>query len=158
MALANSGGSQTGIPFIPAAGGLTSAIAIGVANSVLTSNGTTASFLPPASVVPPYVSVTSASVTLASNSMFSLNFATLVTATLPAAATLGAMIWFIGTGAGLFKIQCGAGQTILGAGYTTTVGGSLSSGAQYQTACIVCTTANTGWTVLWLNGGSFVTA
>lgn len=78
------------------------------------------------------------------------NNASLVTLTLPTTAALGSIIRIVGKGAGLFAIAQGAGQTIhFGASDTTTgAGGSLTATNQYDAIELVCTVANTDFTVL----------
>lgn len=93
--------------------------------------------------------VTGATQTMASNNGYIANRATLVTLTLPGTANVGDEIDVIGQGAGGWSIAQPAGVTVrFGTASTTTgVGGSLSSTAQRDTCFLICTTANTEWTV-----------
>lgn len=96
-----------------------------------------------------WTEVTAATVSLAVNTNYIMNRATLITATLPAAAAVGDTINIIGKGLGLYTIAQNAGQTIhFGIRDTTPgVGGSLSSTSQYDHIEIVCTTIDTDFTV-----------
>lgn len=93
--------------------------------------------------------VTTASQSMAVNNAYVANNTVLVTLTLPAVAAFGDIVQVVGKGTGLWTIAQNAGQTIhFGTLSTTTgVGGSISSISQRDTLEIVCTTANTDWTV-----------
>lgn len=82
------------------------------------------------------------------------NNVALVTLTLPATGVIGDTIEIIGKGAGLYRIAQNAGQSINFISTTTTVGvgGSLTAIEQFDSIEIVCTTANTGWTVFSSTG------
>ena len=84
------------------------------------------------------------------NNGYVANNAALVTLTLPATAAFGDVIQVVGKGAGLWAITQNAGQTIhFGVLNTTTgAGGSLSAIAQYDCVELLCTTANTDFTVI----------
>ena len=94
--------------------------------------------------------ITSTSVTMAVSNGYIANNAALVTLTLPSTAALGDTIQVTGKGAGLFLIAQPAGQTInyVSSSTTTGVAGSLTSIARFATLELVCTTANTAWTVV----------
>jgi len=80
---------------------------------------------------------------------YTANNAGVVTLTLPAAAAYGTVMAVIGKGAGGWKIAQNSGQTIH-FGITDTssgVGGSLASTARYDAVFILCTVANTDFTV-----------
>lgn len=89
------------------------------------------------------VEVTGTSVTMAVNTRFVLNNASLVTATLPATFSVGDVIEVIGKGAGGWKVQANGGQTIHSSFGDTTSGGSLSSTNRYDCLDVVGLTANT---------------
>ena len=94
---------------------------------------------------------TTSSVTMAaSNGYIMDDGATLITATLPTTAALGAEIRVVGKAAGLWKIAQNSGQSIVFSSVTTTVGtgGSLSSTLAADCVHLVCTTANTVFTVI----------
>lgn len=78
------------------------------------------------------------------------NRGTLITATLPATATIGTVVQFVGKGAGLYTIAQRAGQTIHydNVNTTTGVGGSLTATNQYDCIEMVCTVADTDFTVM----------
>ena len=84
------------------------------------------------------------------NTGYITNNAALVTATLPATASVGDVIRIIGKGSGMWKLAQNASQYIRFAGLTTTTG--TGGYLQAETACdcieIMCTTANNGWTVI----------
>lgn len=77
------------------------------------------------------------------------NNAALVTVTLPATASVGAVVRIIGKGAGGWQLAQNAGQTVqFGTKASTTgTGGYLASINQYDAVTVVCTTADSGWTV-----------
>jgi len=78
------------------------------------------------------------------------NAAVLVQLTLPAAADVGEIVAVAGKGAGLYQIQQNAGQQIHYGNLSTTagVGGSITSTQRRDMIELLCTTANTEWTVL----------
>jgi len=78
------------------------------------------------------------------------NAAVLVQLTMPAVADVGTYIAVVGKGAGLYQIQQNAGQQIHYGSLSTTVGvgGSITSTQRRDVIEMVCTTANTEWTVL----------
>jgi hypothetical protein len=98
-----------------------------------------------------WTDVTSATQAMAVNSGYTSNDgATLVTFTLPATAAYGTLIQVVGKASGLWTIAQNAGQTIhFGITNTTTgITGSLSSTKQYDVAYLLCTIANTDFTVV----------
>lgn len=80
----------------------------------------------------------------------------LVTLTLPSTAAVGSVFYITGSpaGTGGWKIAQNAGQIInFGSVVTTTgTGGSLASSNQYDSVALVCTTANTNFSVLFAQG------
>ena len=104
----------------------------------------------------PWTEVTGTTQSLAVDNGYIANNAGLVTLTLPTTASLGEPIQIVGKGAGLYTIAQNAGQTIhfVASSTTTGVGGSLTAIEQFATLEIVCTTANTDWTVVD-SGGNF---
>jgi len=95
--------------------------------------------------------VTSTSLGMAVNNNYLANHATLlVTLTLPAIAAFGSMITIQGYGPGLFTIAQNAGQTIhFGDKDTTTgAGGSITALNRYNSITLLCSVANTDWTVV----------
>lgn len=87
------------------------------------------------------VEVTGTSQTLAPNTVYIANNASLVTFTLPASGVSGVIYQVIGLGAGGWRIAQNASQVIKAAATTTTtgVGGSVSSTNQYDCMTIVGT-------------------
>ncbi len=77
------------------------------------------------------------------------NNASLVTVTIPTTAAFGDTLTVIGKGAGGWLIAQNASELIhfLGTDTTTGVGGSLASTGQYDGVEMVCTVADTEWTV-----------
>jgi hypothetical protein len=93
--------------------------------------------------------VTGTSQLMVSNDGYVANNAGLVTLTLPTVSVLGDELSIIGKGAGGWLIAQNAGQSIVFGADTTTVGvgGSLASTQAADSIYLVCTTANTVWTV-----------
>lgn len=98
--------------------------------------------------------VTDAAFTIAADNGYICNRGTLVTATLPATCALGKTFRLAGKGAGLWTIAQNAGQTIHHGPYATTVGvgGSLTPLNQYDCIEILCTVADTTFTVISSTG------
>lgn len=69
---------------------------------------------------------------------------------LPAAADLGEIVSVCGKGTGLYQIIQNAGQQIHYGNVSTTVGvgGSITASQRRDVIELLCTTANTEWTVL----------
>lgn len=93
--------------------------------------------------------VTGTSQAMAVANGYILNNVGLVTATLPASASVGDIVAVVGKGSGGWKIAQNSGQTIHIQGSNTTTGatGSLSSTTKYDCAELICITANTDWEV-----------
>ncbi len=106
-----------------------------------------------------WTDVTGTSQAMAVNNGYTANNAALVTLTLPATAAYGTVMSVVGKGAGLWKIAQNASQTIhFGITNTTTgTGGSLASNFQYDVVTILCTIANTDFTVIDSVGNLTVT-
>jgi hypothetical protein len=87
------------------------------------------------------------------------NNSSLVTLTLPATAAIGKTMAFLGKGTGLYRIAQNAGQTIhfVASSTTTGAGGSLTAVEQFDGLTLVCTTANTDFTVI-SSSGNFTVA
>lgn len=77
-----------------------------------------------------------------------------VTVTLPTTAAIGKRVAVIGKGTGGWKIAQNAGQTIFTSGTSTTpgVGGYISNDQDSTSVELICTTANTVWTVRNISG------
>jgi len=83
------------------------------------------------------------------------NNAGLVTVTLPDTAALGSVIRICGKGAGGWKVGQNAGESIIwdeDSSTTTGTGGSLASTDDYDAVELLCTTADTTWTVISSKG------
>lgn len=91
---------------------------------------------------------------MVANNGYVANNAGLVTLTLPVTAAFGTVIRVAGKGAGGWHIAQNAGQTIhFGVVDTSTgAGGSLESTDQYDAVELLCTVADTEWTVLSVIG------
>lgn len=79
----------------------------------------------------------------------------LVTLTLPDTAVFGSIIRVVGKGAGGWLIAQNAGESIIwdeASSTTVGVGGSLASSDDFDSVEILCTVANTTWTVLSSKG------
>lgn len=94
-----------------------------------------------------WTTVTGTSQAMLSNNGYIANNAGLVTLTLPATSAVGDEIDIIGKGAGGWKVQAGGGQTIVLGSSTTTSGGSVSSTQAKDSFYMICTVANTEWTI-----------
>lgn len=103
--------------------------------------------------------VTGTSQAGAVNTGYILNNAGLVTLTLPTTAALGSVIKVAGKGAGGWKIAQNASEVIhFGDTNTTTgTGGSIESTNRYDSVELLCTVADTEWTVLSSIGNLTVT-
>jgi hypothetical protein len=104
-----------------------------------------------------WVDVTAATQAMVVNTGYTADRASIITFTLPIVAAYGTIIRVCGKGTGLYTIAQNAGQTIHfvnnGPISTTTgVTGSLSSGDQYGTVELLCSIANTDFTILSMNG------
>jgi hypothetical protein len=97
-----------------------------------------------------WVNQTGTSVTMAVNTSYLANSSSLVTLTLPTTAAQFSVFQVAGNGSGGWKIAQAAGQQINFGNVTTTsgTGGSLASSNQYDSVTLLCTTANTQFTVL----------
>jgi hypothetical protein len=97
---------------------------------------------------------TGTSATMVVDNGYIANNASLVTLTLPAAATVGQEVRVAGKGAGLFRIAQNAGQTVhyVSSDTTTGAGGSLTAIEQYASIELVCITANTDWIAISSTG------
>lgn len=96
---------------------------------------------------------------MAVNNGYIYNAAGAANLTLPDTAAQGSIIRVTGIGAGMFTIAQNAGETIHFGNQDTTTGvaGSVTATVQYDAIELVCTTANTDWTVL-SSVGNFVIA
>jgi len=96
-----------------------------------------------------WTDVTGTTQAMAVNNGYTANNAGLVTLTLPATAAYGTVMAVIGKGAGGWKIAQNSGQTIhFGISNTTSgASGSLASTNQYDVVWLLCTIANTDFTV-----------
>jgi hypothetical protein len=98
-----------------------------------------------------WTDVATSTQTMAVNNGYTSNdSSTLVTFTLPSTAAYGTVMAIVGKATGLWTIAQNAGQSInFGIATTTTgTGGSLSSTKQYDVVYLLCTVANTTFTVL----------
>jgi hypothetical protein len=103
-----------------------------------------------ATSVPATSEVTGTSQSMAVNTTYIANNASLVTLTLPTTAALGEFVQVLGKGAGLFKIAQNASQVIrfVSSSTTTGTGGSLTAIERYDSITLKCITANTDWIVV----------
>ena len=97
----------------------------------------------------PTTNVTTSTVTLVPGYIYTMNDASLTTITLPTTASVGTKLVINGNGAGGWKISQISGEQIHSTAASTTSGasGSLSSGGRYDSVSLVCTVANTTWTI-----------
>jgi hypothetical protein len=96
-----------------------------------------------------WTDVTGTTQAMAVNNGYTANNAGLVTLTLPATAAYGTIMAVVGKGAGGWLIAQNSGQTIHFGATNTTSGatGSLASTKQYDVVWLLCTVANTDFTV-----------
>ncbi len=124
----------------------------GTAGFVLTANaaGTAPSFQAIPSGLIAWTDVTTTSASMVVNAGYVADNAGLVTLTLPATAAFGSVIRVVGKGAGLWTIAQNAGQSIKFGTLTSTVGVGGSASAILANDCVelLCTTANTTFTVM----------
>ena len=100
-----------------------------------------------------WVNQNSASVTMASNSGYVVNNgATLVTLTIPAAASLGDMFIIAGYSTGGWTVQANTGQVVNVGNSPTSTAGSVSSSNTFDCMTIVCVVANTTFVSYALQG------
>ena len=167
VTVANGGtGRASHTAYAVICGGTTSTAAqqsiasVGTSGQVLTSNGAAA--LPTfQDAATPFTwnEETGTSATMAVDNGYIANNAALVTLTLPDTAALGSVIKVVGKGAGGWRIAQNASEVIhfLGQDTTTGVGGRLDSNNQYSAVELLCTVADTEWTVLTASGNIDVT-
>jgi hypothetical protein len=96
-----------------------------------------------------WTEVTGTSQAMTADSGWVANNAGLVTLTLPTTAAFGTAISIIGKGAGGWLIAQNSGQNIQIGSVSSTVGagGSVASSNRYDSIDLLCTTANTTWTI-----------
>lgn len=96
-----------------------------------------------------WTDVTGTTQAMAVNNGYTANNAGVVTLTLPSTAAYGSIVAVVGKGAGGWTIAQNSGQIIHFGSVNTTsgVGGSLSSTNQYDVIFLLCTVANTDFTV-----------
>lgn len=100
---------------------------------------------------------TAVSIPAALNTGYIANGGALVNLSLPAIAPQGSIVRVAGKGVGLWQLTANAGQTIFYGSLSTVVAGNLAAFNQRDTVEVLCTTANTEWTVLSSIGNLIVT-
>lgn len=97
-----------------------------------------------------WTEVTGTTQAMAADNGYVANNGALVVFTLPATAAFGTVINLVGKGAGGWQIDQNASQNIQVGSVSSTVGagGSVASTNRYDSIELLCTTANTTWTVL----------
>lgn len=101
-----------------------------------------------------FTEVTGTTQAAAINTGYIANNASLVTITLPGTAAIGSVVEIVGKGAGLWRLAQPAGLTIRFGNLSTTAGtgGWLQATQRYDSIRLICTTANTEWTVVSVQG------
>jgi hypothetical protein len=101
-----------------------------------------------------WTEVTGTSQSAAVDNGYICNNASLVTVTIPTTAAVGKVVRVAGKGAGGWKIAQNASENIrFGNQVTTTgTGGYLASTNQYDAVELICTVADTTWTVISSQG------
>jgi hypothetical protein len=98
-------------------------------------------------------SVTGTSQSAAVDNGYYCSNVALVTVTLPTTAAAGTVIGVMNLGAGNTKVAYGTGQSLrIGNTTTTVTTGSITSTAQGDCVLLLCTTANTTWTAISVQG------
>lgn len=132
------------------------ALTPGASQSIRMNSSNTAweVYTPGASTGITWSEVTGTTQAAAVNSAYIVNNAALVTVTLPDNAAVGDIVRIVGKGAGLWTVAQNASENINFGNVTTTtgVGGSLSATLRYDCVELVCTVANTTWTVANASG------
>jgi len=97
-----------------------------------------------------WTEVTGTTQAMVADSGYVANNGALVVFTLPATAAFGTVINLVGKGAGGWRIDQNASQNIQVGSVSSTVGagGSVASTNRYDSLELLCTTADTTWTVL----------
>lgn len=97
-----------------------------------------------------WTDVTGTSQAMSANNGYTANSLSLVTLTLPSTCPYGKVFRVVGKGIGGWKIAQNAGQTIHYGNVNTTTGvsGFISSSDQYDCVELLCTVANTAFTVI----------
>ena len=96
-----------------------------------------------------WTDVTGASQAMVADNGYTANNAGLVTFTLPATAAYGTGLAVVGKGSGGWQINVGTGQNIqVGSLSTTVTTGSVASTNRFDSINLVCSTADTTWSVL----------
>lgn len=104
-----------------------------------------------------WIDVTGTSQVMVAETGYTANNAALVTFTLPTTAVYGTGLSVIGKGAGGWKINVGTGQNIQIGNVSSTVSvGSIASTNQFDSIDLICTTANTTWTLLGAAQGNLI--
>lgn len=98
--------------------------------------------------------ITGSSQTLAINTSYTANGASLITFALPAVSPVGSVIEIVGAGAGMWAISQAAGQSVYNGATSTTVGvsGSITATTQYSSLIMKCVVADTTWSVVGRSG------
>ncbi len=131
------------------------------ANITLTASGATNVTLPTSGTLATTSqtviwSAVNASAAIAVNTGVITTGGSLVTLTLPSTAAVGSVFYVTGSAAGTggWRIAQNSGQTINFGSVATTsgTGGSLSSSNQYDSVFLVCTAANTNFSVISAQG------
>jgi len=152
--------SSTGVPswsasltdgqvMIGATGGSPSAASITAGTGITLTPGANSLTIASSGGGLSWTDVTGISQAMAIDSGYTANNAGLVTLTLPVTAVYGTAISVLGKGAGGWLIAQNAAQSIQFGSSTTTIGagGSLASTNAGDSINLICTTANTVWTV-----------
>lgn len=101
-----------------------------------------------------WTEVTGTSQSAAVDNGYIANNAGLVTVTIPTTAAIGKIVEVVGKGAGGWKVAQNASEIIHFGNLNTTTGtgGSLASTHRYDSVRLLCTVADTEWTVIGVTG------
>ncbi len=118
--------------------------AVAVDNAPVVWDGTTGKLIKVGTIT----NQTSTPKALAAYGRYVANFATLLTFTMPATVPLGTEFEIIGQGAGGWLLQMNTGQVANVGNVPTSSAGSLASTNRYDRIKVVCTVANTTFSVV----------
>lgn len=103
---------------------------------------------------PPFEEITGTSHTAIPGGHYIANNAGLVTITLPSTFAVGDIVWVVGKGAGLWALDCPAGDVIHYGNQDTSSGGTLTATNRYDAIQVVGTVANSEWTCTGVSQGN----
>lgn len=132
-----------------------SAVSFRESNAVTVSSQKTYSFR---QGKPPFEEITGTSHTAIPGGHYIANNGSLVTITLPSVFEVGDIVWIVGKGAGLWALDCPAGDVIHFGNQDTSSGGTITATNRYDAIQVVGTVANSEWTCTGVSQGNLTVA